>query len=128
MRLALTLIGLSHLATIVALVAAVPRHVVDPSWPAHAQNHTLQGLFWIVGFNLLCLLILAIPFRRLEQWAWWVLLLAGTFIYGGFLLAVPITQGGAPGITDDVFFAGLWGLQIAGLLIGRRSFSFQRTA
>lgn len=122
MRTSLGLIGIGHAATIVGLLQAVPRHIVDPAWPAHAQTHVFQALVWIIGLNLICLIVLSIPFRARERWAWWTLFGAGFFVYGAYWVPEPITHGGAPGIVDDIFFATAWALQLIGLYLCKGQF------
>jgi hypothetical protein len=51
------LVAVATVAHLVAYLVAAPEHVVDASWPAHARFHVLQALSWIVGGDLVILLV-----------------------------------------------------------------------
>lgn len=121
MALARRLIALAHVLTILAFCYAVPAHLLDATWPVHARNHVLQALFWVVGLNGIGLVILYGPFRRGERWAWRALLLIAAFLYGGYFLANAMTGGGAPGPTDDVFFAAVAAVYLLGLALAHKA-------
>lgn len=64
----------------------------DISWQEYVSAHELQAGFTIVGFRLIgalnvalainLIVISAIPFRRGEAWAWWLLLVGNTLAIG----------------------------------------------
>ena len=56
-RAGAALLGAAHAASALAFLFAIPRHVVDASWPPHARNHVLQALFWVMGFHGVSLMI-----------------------------------------------------------------------
>lgn len=116
MKTARILIILVLVATAMAFIGAIPRHVVDPTWPPHARNHALQSLFWIVGFCVVGVLIAKGPLARRESWALWALGLTGVFVFGGYFLPVVLTGGGAPGPLDDAFFGVLCVVYAASLV------------
>lgn len=119
MKPAQSLIVCAHGGSALALIYAIPRHLSDASWPAHAKNHVLQALFWVVGFHLVAITLAWIPLSRGERWAWWASLGASLSIFGGYFAAIAVTGGGAPGPADDVFFATLFFANLIGLYLAR---------
>lgn len=105
------------LVTAIIFIVAIPEHIVDPNWRAHARNHVFQALFWIVGFCLLIAIIALKPLQEGAEWARWAVALAGVFVYGGYFIPIPITGGGARGILDDIVFSLLIILFLVGLAL-----------
>lgn len=89
-----------------ALADALPKHAVDASWLAHAKFHIVTGAAFQVGASLLVILIARVPFRRLEKWSWYALLIYML----SFAVHVPaaLWQGSGP---------PAWGWWLIGILL-----------
>ena len=59
-----------HAVSALVFLFAIPDHIGDSSWPAHARNHVFQSLIWLEGFHGLSLAIAARFLLRRELWAW----------------------------------------------------------
>lgn len=104
MKITKALLIYTYIGIIYGFSIAIPLHISDHTWSAHAKNHVLQTLFWIVGYSIINVVLVLIPFSRKEKWAWWLLLFSGFVFYAGYFGAIAITDGGAPGLRDDIFF------------------------
>ena len=93
-KLGRALLAFASVAHMGGYLYAAPEHVVDPLWPPHARFHVLQALLWIVGFDLVLLLVILGPLARGDRWARWALLLAWPFVHGGYFVA--LLRGGGP--------------------------------
>jgi hypothetical protein len=89
------LLGFATVAHMGGYLYAAPEHVVDPMWPPHARFHVLQALLWIVGFDLVLLLLILGPLARGERWVRWALLLAWPFVHASYFVAL-LCGGGPP--------------------------------
>jgi cytochrome bd-type quinol oxidase subunit 2 len=106
---------------IIAYLQAVPVHLTDKDWPAHARFHVFQALLWIVGLDLVLLLIALYPYARGERWAFWALI-AGLFTsHLGYFLAMFVVPGGAPpDLQAHIGLGVILALYVLGLLLGER--------
>lgn len=84
----------------------------------------MQTLFWIVGYCIINITIILIPFSRKETWAWWLLLFFGLVFYFGYFGAIWITDGGAPGLRGDIFFIATGSIYLGCLLASKKHFKF----
>lgn len=99
----------------ISMAFAMPDHLTDPSWPAHAKTHLAQSLVWLQGMGFIGL-ILAIKLSRSgSNFVWTLHLLLGIIIFGGYFLGILVTGGGAPGLRDDIFFVILWVIHLVSL-------------
>jgi len=93
-KLGRALLAFATVAHMGGYLYAAPEHVVDPVWPPHARFHVLQALLWIVGFDLVILLLVLGPLARGDRWARWALVLAWPFVHGSYFVA--LLRGGGP--------------------------------
>lgn len=122
MKVIKALLVLTYIGIIYGFSIAIPEHVVDDTWSAHAKNHVLQTLFWIIGYSIINIVIILIPFNRKEKWAWWLLLFSGAVFYLGYFGAIWMTDGGAPGLRDDIFFGVNAAIYLICLLVSKKHF------
>ena len=62
----------------IGLVSAITTALPPLSWftdPLYTTSYSVMGAWGIswVGFEILALVIILVPFRRGERWAWWTL-------------------------------------------------------
>ncbi len=113
----------TYIGIIVGFATAIPIHVVDETWSAHAQNHVLQTLVWMIGYSIIGIVLVLIPFGRKELWSWWLLLFSGVMFYIGYFGSIYVTDGGAPGPRDDIFFGVNAVVFVVCLLVAKKQFS-----
>jgi hypothetical protein len=119
MNLAVGFIVLSHIVTLVIQTILGPDHMGDP-WPDHAKNHLVQSLFWVVGFNVVAIMIALTSFKKRENWAWWALLASGTFIFAPFFISPLFANGAGSGKIVEVIYITNWILYVVALLSVRK--------
>lgn len=120
MPLASRLIMIACLGHCVAYLYAAPRHVIDASWPLHAQFHVLQAIFWIIALNIVLAMIGWRPFARGEAWAFWALLLGGLGSQGGYFAAmVALPAGRPPALSSHLALGVILVVYGVGLVLGR---------
>jgi len=122
MKLIKYLLVFTYVGIIIGFIVAIPEHIIDHSWSVHAKNHVLQTLFWIVGYAIINIVIVLIPFSQKQQWSWWLLLFSGVVFYAGYFLSIFYTNGGAPGLKDDIFFGVLGGIYLICMIISKKYF------
>ena len=83
---------------------------IDPLFDSGYSLMGAWGMSW-VGFEILTLIIILIPFRRGERWAWWTLWLMPALWIGLFILS-----------PDLIGLLVLALVSVAGLLLSRRRF------
>jgi hypothetical protein len=106
---------------IVAYLQAVPVHLTDKDWPAHARFHVFQALLWIVGLDLALMLIALYPYARGERWAFGALVVGLFTSHLGYFLAMFAIPGGAPpDLTAHIGLGVILALYLLGLLLGER--------
>jgi hypothetical protein len=70
------------------------RHWLAGEWPPHAIFHTLMGLGGLLATYALILILVWIPLRRGERWAWFAIGLAVLIALGGLVVSDFVTGGG----------------------------------
>ena len=113
------LLCLIHGISAFVFAFAIPDHIGDPSWPAHARNHVFQSLIWLEGLHGLSIAVGLLALLRGERWAWYAMAASGAVLFGGYFVPVWTTSGGAPGAADDVLFGVLAAAYAAGLVMSR---------
>lgn len=69
-------------------------HFVQGEWPPHEMFHLLMGLAGLLTAYGLILVLVRIPLRRGERWAWFSIAGAAVAVHGGQLLSDILTDGG----------------------------------
>lgn len=120
-RSARNLIAVASALHILAYLQAVPVHLSDMDWPAHARFHTFQALLWIIGLDVVLLLVALFPYARGERWAFHVLLVGLFTSHLGYFVSMFVISGGAPpDFTAHVALGVILALYVLGLLLGER--------
>ena len=122
MRIATWLIVIACVGHLVGYTQAVPEHIADEHWPGHARFHVLQALVWLVGLDLLAIVIAVGPFARGLAWSRWALLLALVCSHGAYFIALTAFPDSGPpqGMASHGPLAGAMALHALGLVIGWR--------
>jgi hypothetical protein len=123
MKLPTALITLSTAIHLLAylLPQAMPEHLADMSWPAHARFHMWQATFWLVALDVVILLVALIPFRMKQTWALWVLMVGLLGAQVGYFLASMVVPEGRPDTQGaDIGLLVVMLIYVAGLALGWR--------
>jgi len=113
-----TKLGISIL-TFVPLFAALTEsracigHFLEGEWPPHEMFHLLMGLSGLLAAYALILVLVWIPLRRGERWAWFAIAAAALITHGGTLISDFVTDGGLRNYavilgSGAVIFAGIF--------------------
>jgi peptidoglycan/LPS O-acetylase OafA/YrhL len=123
MKTATTLIVISTAIHLLAylLPQAMPEHLLDTNWPAHARFHMWQATFWMIALDVMILIVALIPFHQKQRWSLWALV-AGLFgAQLGYFLASLIVPDGRPDTAGaDIGLLLVMLLYVAGLVLGWR--------
>ena len=98
------------------IVSAITTTLPPLSWftdPLFSSGYSVMGAWGIswVGFEILALVIILVPFRRGERWAWWTL-----WLLPGLWLCLFVLS------PDLVGLLVLTLISVTGLLLSRRRF------
>lgn len=121
MKAATTLIAFSTAIHLLAylLPQAMPEHLIDANWPDHARFHMWQATIWLVGLDVLVLLIVLVPFRQKQAWSFWALVVALIGSQAGYFISSALLPAGRPDVAGaDIGLLCLMIIYIAGLGLG----------
>ena len=101
---------------VLGIVSALTTTLPPLSWftdPLYSTGYSIMGAWGIswVGFEILALVIILVPFRRGERWAWWTL-----WLLPGLWLCLWVLAPEIIGLLVLVL------VSVTGLLLSRRSF------
>jgi hypothetical protein len=93
-------------------------HFLQDAWPPHEMFHLLMGLSGLLATYVLILILVWIPLRSGQRWAWFAIAAAALIVHGGQWISDVVTGGGLRNYavilgSGSVVFAGL----IAALLL-----------
>jgi hypothetical protein len=99
---------------------ALPDHIFDPHLEAHMRFHVFQSSIWIIGVDLMILIIAFMAFRQKERWAGYALLFAGIPSQLALYAAIIVFPNGAPeiGIGIHLTMIGTMVLYFGGVILG----------
>ena len=103
------------------LPQAMPEHLVEMNWPAHARFHMWQATFWLISLDVMILIVALVPFRQKQDWTFWALLAGFAGSQLGYFLASALVPEGRPdtqGADIGLLFVML--IYLAGLVLGWR--------
>jgi len=103
-------ITFASLVQVFGFLIALPGHLDEPSWSAHAQFHHVLGWLWLAGFNILILALTWGPLQRYDRWSFRLLVIAFLFAQVGFFATVLLVPEGRP---DETWFYAALGLVAA---------------
>lgn len=122
------------LAMIVHLIGhyvpdALPEHIFDINLEYHMRFHVFQSSIWILGIDLVILLITYGAFRHQQRWSCFALLFAGIPSQLAYFIAIGVFPEGAPpvGLAVNFLLLVTMALYFGGVLIGTR-ICFLKTA
>jgi hypothetical protein len=112
-------IGLGILTFLPLLAATVETracmgHFMQDQWPPHEMFHLLMGLSGLLATYVLILILVWIPLRRGERWAWFAIAAAALIVHGGQWLSDVVTDGG---LRNYTVILGSGSLVFAGIIV-----------
>ena len=92
-------IGLGMLTLLPLLAATLESracigHFMQEQWPPHEMFHLLMGLSGLLATYALILILVWIPLRRGERWAWFAIAVGALIVHGGQWASDAVTDGG----------------------------------
>jgi hypothetical protein len=90
------LITLAAITQILGYAYALPGHMGDPTWSAHAQFHLVLSWIWIVGLNIGIIALAWGPLQKHDRNSFWVLLLMFLSAQGGHFITSLVVPAGRP--------------------------------
>jgi hypothetical protein len=96
MKNAARLITLASMGQILGYAYALPEHLDEATWSAHAQFHHVLAWIWVMGLNIAILTLAWGPLQRREQSSFWILLSLFLFAQGGHFIASLVVPAGRP--------------------------------
>ena len=112
-------IGLGILTFLPLLAATVETracigHFMQDQWPPHEMFHLLMGLSGLLATYVLILILVWIPLRRGERWAWFAIAAAALIVHGGQWASDVLTDGG---LRNYTVVLGSGALVFAGIIV-----------
>ena len=111
-------IGLGIL-TILPLLASVLEsracigHFMQEQWPPHEMFHLLMGLSGLLATYALILILVWIPLRKGERWAWFAIAVGALIVHGGQWVSDVVTGGG---LRNYTVILGSGSMVLAGII------------
>ena len=96
MKNAARLITLACIGQILGYAYALPQHLDEPSWSAHAQFHHVLAWIWLVGLDIAIMSLAWGPLQKGERGTFWLLLLLFISAQGGHFMASLVVPAGRP--------------------------------
>ena len=96
MKNAARLITLACVGQILGYAYALPGHLGDPTWSAHAQFHLFLSWIWIVGLDIAIISLVWGPLQKRERSSFWLLLVLFISAQGGHFIASLVVPAGRP--------------------------------
>jgi len=115
-------ISASSVIQTVGFIIALPSHIGDPTWSAHAQFHLFLSVLWLSWLNGLILILTWGPLQEHKRWSYWSALVGFVAAQGGYFLAMLLVWEGRPYETWYHFALG------ANTIIGILGFWLMRRA
>ncbi len=112
-------IGLG-LLTFLPLIAATVEsratagHFLREQWPPHAMFHLLMGLSGLLASYALILILVWIPLRNGQRWAWFAIAIGALTVHGGQWLSDIATNGG---LRNHTVILGSGSMVLAGIIV-----------
>jgi len=112
-------IGLGILTFLPVLAATVETrasagHFLQEQWPPHEMFHLLMGLSGLLATYALILILVWIPLRKGERWAWFAIAIGALIVHGGQWASDVMTDGG---LRNYKAILGSGSLVFAGIIV-----------
>ena len=96
MKNAARLITLASVGQILGYAYALPGHLDEPTWSAHAQFHHVLAWIWLVGLDIAIIALAWGPLQKRERSSFWILLVLFISAQGGHFIASLVVPAGRP--------------------------------
>jgi hypothetical protein len=90
------LITLATTIQILGYAYALPGHLGEPTWSAHAQFHHVLGWIWLVGLGIAIIAIAWGPLQKRDHNSFWILFALFISAQGGHYMASLVVPAGRP--------------------------------
>ena len=89
-------ITISTAIDMIGFVIALPSHIGDPTWSAHAQFHLVMSVIWLAGLTVMLMALVWGPLQEGKRWSFWASLAGFLAAQGGYFLAIVLVWAGRP--------------------------------
>ena len=96
MKNAARLMTLACIGQILGYAYALPGHLDEPTWSAHAQFHHVLAWIWLVGLDIAIITLAWCPLQKRERSSFWILLVLFLSAQGGHFIASLVVPAGRP--------------------------------
>ena len=90
------IITFASIVQVLGYAYALPGHLDEPTWSAHAQFHHVLGWIWLVGLNIAIVALTWGPLQQRDKMSFWVLLALFISAQGGHFFASLVVPAGRP--------------------------------
>ena len=90
------IITLACIGQILGYAYALPGHLDEPTWSAHAQFHHVLAWIWLVGLDIAIIALAWGPLQKRERSSFWLLLVLFLSAQGGHFIASLVVPAGRP--------------------------------
>ena len=90
------IITLACVAQVLGYAYALPGHLGEPTWSAHAQFHHVLAWIWVVGLNIAIVAFAWGPLQKGDRGTFWILVILFIFAQGGHFIASLVVPAGRP--------------------------------
>jgi hypothetical protein len=90
------IITLACIGQILGYAYALPGHLDEPTWSAHAQFHHVLAWIWLVGLDIAIIALAWGSLQKRERSSFWLLLVLFLSAQGGHFIASLVVPAGRP--------------------------------
>ena len=90
------IITLACIGQILGYAYALPGHLDEPTWSAHAQFHHVLAWIWLVGLDIAIITLAWGPLQKRDRMSFWILLVLFISAQGGHFIASLVVPAGRP--------------------------------
>jgi len=96
MKNAARFMTLASIGQILGYAYALPGHIGESTWSAHAQFHLFLSWIWILGLDIAIIALAWGPLQKRDRMSFWILLVLFLSAQGGHFIASLVVPAGRP--------------------------------
>lgn len=103
----INLFTLAAISQVLGYLYALPGHIGDPTWSAHAQFHLVLSWVWVVGLDVVLVMIARRIVQTGDMWGFKGLVFGFLLAQGGHFITMVLVWEGRPSETWYHFALGV---------------------
>ena len=96
LKIAARIITFACIVQVLGYAYALPQHLNEATWSAHAQFHHFLAWVWLVGLNVAIVYLAWGPLQKRDRMSFWLLLVLFILAQGGHFIASLVVPAGRP--------------------------------